>query len=273
MGITTSGNFRTANQQGLPMSNCFASLTMAQVEEVKAADQTYQTRMASGDPETTSLVIGHWIGYFEIDLPSSIAQSKRWQDLMPFAAGTGRELETERLAMIFDWVWDVVMPIFQPVANRVGFGPQWQEAITLRSEPMSKDFTKLSGEDRHDAWTALQFAVAAEKLFKVPNWAVGPEERPSVRDATAVHCAEMAIDVAALAVYRLVGAVVNSAADVAFANWYSVGVSDKDADVAASQAGDIAREGAWAQINPCGLIEGLISCHARQDSHKAAQFS
>lgn len=31
------------------MSNYFAGLTMAQVEEVKAADQTYQTRMASGD--------------------------------------------------------------------------------------------------------------------------------------------------------------------------------------------------------------------------------
>jgi hypothetical protein len=220
-----------------------------------------------------SRVIGYWLAYIEIDMPASIAQSRRWQALMPFAADSGRELETERLAMIFDWIWDAVMPIFQPVADRVGFGPQWHEAITLRSEPVSKDFTKLSGEDRHDAWTALQFAVAAEKLFKLPNWAVDPEEGPFVRDAAAVHCAEMAIDVAALAVYRLVGAVVNSAADVAFANWYSVGVSEKDADVAASQAGDNARKGAWAQINPCGLLEGLISCQSRQDPPKAAQLS
>jgi hypothetical protein len=224
-------------------------------------------------PESMSLVIGHWIGYFEIDLPSSIAQSKRWQDLMPFAAGTGRELETERLAMIFDWIWDTVMPIFQPVADSVGFGPQWQAAITLRSESVSKDFTKLSGEDRHDAWTALQFAVAAEKLSKVPDWAVDPEGGPSARDAAAEHCAEMAIDEVAQAVYRLVGAVSNSAADVARENSYSAGSGEEEADESAFQAGSLAVDEAYEQLDPCGLLEKLISCHARQDSPKAAQFS
>jgi hypothetical protein len=46
----------------------------------------------------------------------------RYKALLPEMAGTGREHEQERLAILMNWMWSVVLPQLQPIADKNAFG-------------------------------------------------------------------------------------------------------------------------------------------------------
>jgi hypothetical protein len=60
--------------------------------------------------------------------------SLRYKALLPEMAGTGRKHEQERLAILLDWMWSVVLPQLQPLADKHGFGTEWQTMCNLKTD-------------------------------------------------------------------------------------------------------------------------------------------
>lgn len=60
-------------------------------------------------PECMSQVIGFWIRSAQDAAPADICRDHpRWRELLPLAAGTGREHEVERCSTVLAWMWDVL---------------------------------------------------------------------------------------------------------------------------------------------------------------------
>jgi hypothetical protein len=175
-------------------------------------------------PDCMSEVIGHWIIVIQDSMLSSIRNSARWKSLLPYAAGTGRNKETERLAIILDWMWTVVLPTLQPIANENGFGSEWEAMLREKTE---------------------RAALAA--------WSAADAVREEAESETAEYAAESAADAASWAMR------VASAVDAA--TWVGEGraaanAADAAADAAANAA---AVEVVWKKFDPCGLLKRLIA--------------
>ncbi|HZP03429.1 MAG TPA: hypothetical protein VFB43_00920, partial [Terracidiphilus sp.] len=86
-------------------------------------------------PECMSLVIGKWIIGVQDAMPDTMRNSVDWKNLLPLAAGTGRDsdLEQKRLALIQDWMWTKVLPSLQEIANDNGFGEAWHMMCTNKT--------------------------------------------------------------------------------------------------------------------------------------------
>ena len=85
-------------------------------------------------PSCMSSVIGRWIIFTQDLMPDELRNSPKWKQLLVLAAGTGKEKEEERFAIIAEWFWTIVLPCFQSSMNEIGVGDKWQEAITNRDE-------------------------------------------------------------------------------------------------------------------------------------------
>lgn len=84
-------------------------------------------------PLYMSAVIGKWIIGVQDEMPAEMRNSAEWKQLLPLAAGTGRRHEKERMEIIMDWMWTVVLPTVQPIADRDGFGKQWRMMLQQRT--------------------------------------------------------------------------------------------------------------------------------------------
>lgn len=116
-------------------------------------------------PDCMSPVIGRWIICVQDDMPDSIRNSNKWKHLLPLAAGTGREKENERLEIAMLWMWSVVLPHIQPIAEAGGFGYEWRK-MTIK---------KTAAAAREAAGAAGAAASAAEAAASAA-WAAGAEE-------------------------------------------------------------------------------------------------
>ena len=99
-------------------------------------------------PKCMSLVVGYWISIVQGAMPSSLRNSERWKRALIEAAGTGREHEDERLALVMTWMWETVLPTFQPTADAHGFGAEWRamcEERTLESAFLAERAATLTG--------------------------------------------------------------------------------------------------------------------------------
>ena len=83
-------------------------------------------------PPCMSEVIGRWIIHVQDAMPAEMRNSEEWKRLLPLAAGTGRDYEQERLAIIMEWLWEV-LPAVQPVADANGFGNEWRVMLRDRT--------------------------------------------------------------------------------------------------------------------------------------------
>jgi hypothetical protein len=178
-------------------------------------------------PDCMSRVIGQWIIVIQDAMPGEMRNSARWKSLLPLAAGTGRKQEQERLDIILSWMWDIVLPSLQPLADQRGFGAQWQK--------MTAERTAESARAAANAAEAAAVAVARAT-------------------ARAAHRVAKAAEAAARA--RAAGWAAATAAAAA----------DAVARAAAARATNAAAAGAaadawattWANFDPCGLLERLI---------------
>jgi hypothetical protein len=80
-----------------------------------------------------SKVIGKWIIVVQDSMPAQMRNSAEWKQLLPLAAGTGRQHEKERLEIILDWMWGTVLPTLQPIADEKGFGEEWRMMLQQRT--------------------------------------------------------------------------------------------------------------------------------------------
>jgi hypothetical protein len=171
-------------------------------------------------PDCMSLVIGKWVIGVQDAMPHAVRNSKTWKSLLPEAAGTGREQEQERLAIILDWMWGTVLPTLQPIADEHGFGADWSKMTTERTEVA--------------AWEASRAAAACSA---VAVEAVEAASRPARAAAKAAAWA----------------------AEAAEAAWAAVGVAKSAAvSLCAAEGVAAAKVAAWEKFDACGMLEKLI---------------
>ncbi len=93
---------------------------------VAAINLAISGKLTDEIPDCMSEVIGRWIIRIQDRMPDELRNSSEWKRLLPLAAGTGREMESERRAIIIDWLFSSVLPLLQPYADEKGFGGQWR---------------------------------------------------------------------------------------------------------------------------------------------------
>ena len=101
---------------------------------VAAIRLAWDGELSDEPPPCMSRALAQWIIGVQDAMPASIRDSAEWRGLLPLAAGTGREREAERVAVIMDWLWETVMPLAQPVADEHGFGAEWRTMCETRTE-------------------------------------------------------------------------------------------------------------------------------------------
>lgn len=180
-------------------------------------------------PNCMSPVIGQWIMTVQDEMPAELRNSTRWKGLLPLAAGTGRDHESERFALIIDWMWVTVLPSQQTLADKHGFGAEWRRMTTERNNEAAM------------AANAAAMRVALPLMAEVTSAA--------------------SVVTRALAAAWAASAATNS-------RWRSACKTAKEAEmraIAASTAvalaaGALARREAepWDQFDPCGLLQRLI---------------
>jgi hypothetical protein len=84
-------------------------------------------------PECMSEVIGRWVRGVQDNMPVHIRNSFKWRDLLPLAAGTGRDLECERADILLRWMWGCVMAAAQDAADERQLGTQWKSMLESRT--------------------------------------------------------------------------------------------------------------------------------------------
>ena len=141
-------------------------------------------------PECMSEVIGNWIIQIQDSMPSEMRNSKEWKTLLPLAAGTGREKEKERLAIILSWMWETVLPSFQLLAAKKGFGPVWSTMITEKTKAAA------DAADAADAAYAAAYAAVA-----AANAAVAAADAATYAAFAAAYAANAATNAANAADY------------------------------------------------------------------------
>lgn len=115
-------------------------------------------------PPCMSPVIGRWIIVAQDSMPDALRNSPEWRELLPLAAGTGRDpkLEARRLGLIVDWMWTCLASV-QPVADASGFGSEWAAMCRTRSGTAAE--VARAAAERAAAWAAERaaaWAAAAE---------------------------------------------------------------------------------------------------------------
>ena len=115
-------------------------------------------------PDCMSEVIGRWIIRIQDAMPDEMRNSDKWRSLLPLAAGTGRDLEQERLAIIMDWLWVTVLPQLQPLADERGFGEAWRTMTEQRTPAAAYAAYDAA---RSDFWQAVDPCGLLARLINV----------------------------------------------------------------------------------------------------------
>ena len=206
---------------------------------IAAINLAMSGRLTDDIPQCMSEAIGRWIIRIQDAMPHSMRNSTEWKTLLPQAAGTGRELEPQRVALIMNWMWQEVLPLVQPQADQQGFGDQWRAMCELKTS------------DAADAAYAAYAARAAA--------------RAAYAAAAAAYAARAAARAAyaADAAYAAYAARAADAADAAaHAAYAAADAAARAARAAAYAAADAALGEVWPQINPAGLLRRLIDVTA-----------
>ena len=143
-------------------------------------------------PACMSKVVGHWVLTLQDGLPDNIRNGNDWKRLLPFAAGTGRAREQERLALILEWLSTTVLPHLQPLADRSGYGGQWRAMCdhhteTTASQAYSAIPAGLQAERKAAMVAVAAAASATHSAIRAPeSVAVWLTARAAARVAKAV---------------------------------------------------------------------------------------
>ena len=151
---------------------------------IAAINLALSGRLTDDIPDCMSKVIGKWIIGVQDSMPDDMRNSGRWKSLLPRAAGTGRAKEKERLAIILDWMWESVLPTLQPLADKHGFGREWQTMTTERTEAAAR---AAAYAEAYAAWAAAYAAAAGAAEAAAGDaaaaWAAAEEAAAAAADA------------------------------------------------------------------------------------------
>jgi hypothetical protein len=149
-------------------------------------------------PSCMSLVLGRTTIRMQDRMPDQMRNSKRYKRLIPDMPGTGRERETERLAVLMDWMWTVVLPQLQPLADNHGFGSAWKNMCEVKTPEAAADAADAA-EAAAD-YVARAAEAAADYVARAAEAAADYVARAAARAAeAAARAAEAAADYVAAA--------------------------------------------------------------------------
>ena len=171
-------------------------------------------------PACMSNVLGKATIQLQDAMPAEMRNSDRYKALIPNMPGTGRAHEAERLAVLMDWMWTVVLPQIQPIADQYGFIESWQK--------MCKEKTVAAARAAARAARAAAYAAVAARAAYAAAYAAD-----AVADARAAARAARAVAVAAVA----------DAVAAAYA--------------AAARADAAARNAFWVSVDPIRVLERM----------------
>lgn len=206
-------------------------------------------------PECMSKILGQTTIALQDTIPHDMLNSDRYRAWLITAPGTGREREQERLEILFDWMWETVLPKLQDLADKHGFGDKWQTMCVKRTFNPTRSAARAA--DR----AADATRVAANAATRAADRAGGDATNNVAR--AAADAADAANDVARAAarvgnatnnVTRAAQAAVN-AATPAYVG--SVAVNISDIIHFAARAVDTADF--WQSIDPIGVLERMTN--------------
>lgn len=116
-------------------------------------------------PDCMSDVLGKWIINVQDLMPAGLRNSHRWKELLPLAAGTGKEKEKERFAIIAEWFWTTVLPCIRHAMIEIGIEDKWQEAITVRNRQSLLEIDKAILEIRKNTNDSNQLVIELHKML------------------------------------------------------------------------------------------------------------
>jgi hypothetical protein len=193
-------------------------------------------------PDCMSRVIGRWIIRIQDPMPATIRDSAAWRELLVLSAGTGREHEAERVALVLDWMWDA-LALVQPRADVRGYRVAWATMLRERTAQSARSASAYAATtaDAYAAASASESAAAYAYADAASSAATAAAASSSASTATAAA--------AAAAASASASASAHAASSTATA-------ADAYADAAPSA---YAAAAAWETIDPVGLLRRLVA--------------
>ena len=122
-------------------------------------------------PDCMSDVLGTATIVLQDAMPSEMRNSLRYKTLLSDMAGTGRKHEQERLAILINWMWSVVLPQLQPLADKHGFGSEWQTMCNLKTAASARTAAAVAANRADYAAAASYAAVRAADYAAAASYA------------------------------------------------------------------------------------------------------
>ena len=129
-------------------------------------------------PSCMSPVVAAWIIPTQDHSPDWIRNSREWRSLLPLAAGTGRNREKERLAVIMEWMWGTVLPVVQPVADKHGLGDSWRAMCLERTAYAARNVALITEDEVGfiadaviESTISAQMSERASNAARAAHWA------------------------------------------------------------------------------------------------------
>ena len=210
----------------------------------------YDGKLNADVIDCMSPVLGKAAMNLQDAMPDGMRNSARYKNLIPNMPGTGREREAERLAILMDWMWTVVLPQIQPIADKYGFGVEWRHMCEVKTPDAARAAYAAA------ARSAARSAAADAAAYAAANAAARAAANAAARAAAAAAYA--AARAAAAAAYAAYAAAADAAAAYAAAN------AAARADAAAAYAAYAAAADAfWEAVDPIGVLERMTYLGAK----------
>jgi hypothetical protein len=139
-------------------------------------------RLTDAIPVCMSAVLGKAAIDLQDAMPNEMRNSQRYKSIIPDMPGTGRALEQERLSIMLDWMWSVVLPQIQPIADNGGFGVEWR----LMCHDRTADAAARAAARAADA---RAYAAAYAAVDAAAHYAASYDARAYAADARAYAAA------------------------------------------------------------------------------------
>jgi hypothetical protein len=201
---------------------------------VAAINIALRGKLSAEIPPCMSEVIGQWIILVQDGMPRDMRNSEEWKSLLPLAAGTGREKEEERRDVVLDWMWRIVLPTLQPVADSNGFGDMWKYMIAMRTSSKMPEIGKARK-------TALLPEFVLTRVIDAAKRAQQAERSSRTGESFSYTASQVA---------KTTWTVSEAIARYA--------VLCKETSEEAIVAERASKKSTWAQFNPCALLKTLI---------------
>ena len=163
-------------------------------------------------PECMSESLGRFVIVLQGSMSNEMRNSARYKRLVVDMPGTGRGQERERADIALEWMWSVVLPELQALADKGRFGAAWRNMLDKRTPDAAADAAKAAAyAGAYAVDVAAHVAYAARAARSAAADAARAAEAGAHAAAVAARTAHVAY--AARAAYANAHA---AAADVGF---------------------------------------------------------